>query len=996
MSNTTCRPRGIAKRALALLTAIALATTLTPNFAFAGEANNSASITAEQSSTAGSTGSLSADDATANKADATPDASESQASGSDSAAGHAAASNSKADAGELTDPSNANKIPSQSANSAKPANQASSTKADTVSATLKISVYGTTLVSHTFTIEKGKTVEDMLNLAVKQGYISSYSHGKPLLGHTAYYVNSITVNGITYTQPTNYSEYWSSTINGAWESDGINGNKIESDGFSYELSYVSNDPNTKFEDYPTSPNAPHPDKATGSDTTSYVKNEGNTSAATSAPTSFNNAALSWKKAYGNGNYSEILTLGDSIYFASSLLNANWTPKTAVLHRLNSKGEETASLQLFGTTLVSHTFTIEKGKTVEDMLNLAVKQGYISSYSHGKPLLGHTAYYVNSITVNGITYTQPTNYSEYWSSTINGAWESDGINGNKIESDGFSYELSYVSNDPNTKFEDYPTSPNAPHPDKATGSDTTSYVKNEGNTSAATSAPTSFNNAALSWKKAYGNGNYSEILTLGDSIYFASSLLNANWTPKTAVLHRLNSKGEETASLQLFGTIDASTCRMAYTDGVIVIPLSNGRLQGVSASEMKTLWVSGAIASGAQSISTVTASGGMVFTGTANSLDTNYNATTGTFFGINAITGERVWANEEANTGFYWSGACKVGNVLLYGNDAGVLTAVDPATGKTVSALKLSSAIRSTVISNNAETEAYVTTNDGTLHKISVAPNGSLSELGTASFASKSTSTATLFQGNLFVGGCAADYTGTLSVIDAATMQVKHSTSLPFEVKSAPLVAKAADGNTYAYFTCNGAEGTWPNYTSGGGAWVYCLETNTATKLFDATGSMANWCTKSIIMGADGTLYWTNDSGTLFALANAASSGNGGNGSNSDNTQTPEKPGTNNQQNNKAPGSNASEHAPAATPISAGNASAAAQAPLSDAEALAENEASSEEENGSAVTSASSARGTSSNNGNDSKGAPWLPIAGIVAGCVGLVAVGAFLLRRRSL
>lgn len=771
MSNTTCRPRGIAKRALALLTAIALATALTPGFALAGEANNSASITAEQNPTADSVSSPSTADSAANKADATQDVSESQASGSSSAAGHATTSSSRANAGESADTSSANKAPSQSANAAEPANQASSTKADTVSATLKISVYGTTLVSHTFSIEKGKTVEDMLNLAVEQGYINSYSHGTPYPGYTAYYVNSITVNGIAYTQPANYSEYWSSTINGAWESDGINGNKIESDGFSYELSYVSNDPNTKYDN-------------------------------------------------GTGNY--------------------------------------------------------------------------------------------------------------------------------------------------------PTSPNAPHPDKATSSDTTSYVKSGGNASAVTSAPTSSSNAALAWKKNYGNGNYSEILTLGDSIYFASSATNADWTAQPAVLHRLNSKGEETASLQLFGTIDASTCRMAYTDGVIVIPLSNGRLQGVSASEMKTLWVSGAIASGAQSISTVTASGGMVFTGTANSLDTNYNATTGTFFGINAITGERVWANEEANTGFYWSGACKVGNVLLYGNDAGVLTAVDPATGKTVSALKLSSAIRSTVISNNAETETYVTTNDGTLHKISVAPNGSLSELGTASFASKSTSTATLFQGNLFVGGCAADYTGTLSVIDAATMQVKHSTSLPFEVKSAPLVAKAADGNTYAYFTCNGAEGTWPNYTSGGGAWVYCLETNTATKLFDATGSMANWCTKSIIMGADGTLYWTNDS---------------------DSTQTPEKPGTNNQQNNKAPDSNPSEHALAATPISAGDASAAAQAPLSDAEALAENEASNE---GSAVTSASSARGTSSNNSNDSKGAPWLPIAGIVAGCVGLVAVGAFLFRRRSL
>ncbi|MDO5790879.1 MAG: PQQ-binding-like beta-propeller repeat protein [Eggerthella sp.] len=791
MSNTTCRSHGIAQRALALFTAIALATALTPSFALAEEANNSSSIAAEQSSTAGSTNNPSTADSTANKADTTQDVSESQASGSNSAAEHTTTNSSKANAGESTGPSNANNAPDQSANSAEPANQASSTKADTVSATLKISVYGTTLVSHAFSIEKGKTVEDMLNLAVEQGYINSYSHGTPYPGYTAYYVNSITVNGVAYTQPANYSEYWSSTINGAWESDGINGNKIETDGFSYELSYVSNDSNTKYDN-------------------------------------------------GTGNY--------------------------------------------------------------------------------------------------------------------------------------------------------PTSPNAPHPDKATGSDTTSYVKNEGNTSAATSAPTSSNNAALSWKKTYGNGNYSEILTLGDSIYFASSLLNADWTAQPAVLHCLNSKGEEIGSLQLFGAID-STCRMAYTDGVIIIPLSNGRLQGVSASEMKTLWVSGAIASGAQNISTVTASGGMVFTGTANSLDSSYNATTGTFFGINAITGERVWANEEANTGFYWSGACKVGNVLLYGNDAGVLTAVDPATGKTVSTLKLSSAIRSTVISNSAETEAYVTTNDGTLHKISVAPNGSLSELNSASFASKSTSTATLFQDNLFVGGGAADYTGTLSVVDAATMQIKHSVSLPFEVKSAPLVAKAADGNTYAYFTCNGAEGNWPDYTSGGGAWVYCLETNTVTKLFDATGSMANWCTKSIAMGADGTLYWTNDSGTLFALASAASSSNG---SNSDNTQTPEKPGTNNQQNNKASNSNAGEHAPAATPISAGSASAVAQAPLSDAEALAENEASDEEKNGSAVTSASSARGTSSNNSNDSKGAPWLPIAGIVAGCAGLVAVGAFLFRRRSL
>lgn len=792
MSNTTCRPRGIAKRALALLTAIALATTLTPNFAFAGEANNSASITAEQSSTAGSTGSLSADDATANKADATPDASESQASGPDSAAGHAAASNSKANAGELTDPSNANKVPSQSANSAKPANQASSTKADTVSATLKISVYGTTLVSHTFTIEKGKTVEDMLNLAAKQGYIDDCETYSPSWANGHRYVKALTLSGTPYELPETYDPYWSSLVNGSDNDPGIDIDAIDKDGYVYELSWSSySNPNQKYD-------------------------------------------------------------------------------------------------------------------------------------------------------NGTA--------------------------------------------------DYPTSPNAPHPDKATGNDTTSYVKNTGNTSTATSAPTSSSNAALAWKKNYGNNNYSEILTLGDSIYFASSLLNPDWTAQPAVLHRLNAKtGEETASLQLFSAID-STCRPVYTDGVIVVPLANGRLQGISATEMKTLWVSNAIAAGDMNMSTVTAANGMVFTGTTS----NWNATKGTFFGINAITGDCVWANKSEDAGYYWAGACKVGNVLVYGNNAGWLKAVDPATGKVVSQLKLSSAIRSTVVSNEAGTTAYITTNDGTLHVLSVAIDGSLSEQNVVLDSTKAlcTSTPTLFEGNLYVGGGVYGSKGYFSVIDASTLQVKSTIEVPYYVQSTPLVAKAVDGKTYAYFTCNGAE-TDENKipTNGGGAWVYCLETNTATKLFEATGDMANWCTKSIVMGADGTLYWTNDSGTLFALANAASSSND---NDSDSTQTPEKPGTNNQQNNKAPGSNASEHAPAATPISAGNTSAAAQAPLSDAEALTENEAFNEEENGSAVTSASSARGTSSNNGNDSKGAPWLPIAGIVAGCAGLVAVGAFLFRRRSL
>lgn len=713
-----------------------------------------------------------------------------------------------------------------------------------------------------------------------------------------------------------------------------------------------------------------------------VENAADTSQATG--NAANNAATATGTDSGKGESN-----GSASENAANNGSANNAPATQDSATQAETVSATLRISVYGTTLVAHTFDIEKGKTVEDLLNLAKAQGYIDAYEHGEPYKG--LYYASSITIKGKAYTQPADFSEYWSSTIKGEWESTGLNGTVISENGFSYELNYASSNPDQKYDngtaDYPTAPDAQHPDKASGNDTTSYVKNTGNSSTVTSAPTSSSNAALAWKKNYGVGTYSDLVTVGSSIF----IVVGGFDGKPATLYQLDAKtGKEISSLKLFSSIDY-TCRPVYTDGVIVVPLANGRLQGISATEMKTLWVSNAIAAGDMNMSTVTAANGMVFTGTTS----DWNATKGTFFGINAITGDCVWANKSEDAGYYWAGACKVGNVLVYGDNAGWLKAVDPATGKVVSQLKLSSAIRSTVISNEAETKAYVTTNDGVLHVLSVGIDGGLLEQNSIADSNKPlcTSTPTLFEGNLYVGGGVWGTKGYFSVIDASTLQVKSTVEVPYYVQSAPLVAKAADGKTYAYFTCNGAELDENHVaTSGGDAWVYCLETNTATKLFEATGDTANYCNKSITMGADGALYWTNDSGTLFALASAASSSNGSNGGNSDNAQTPEKPGTNNQQNNKASSSNAGGHAPAATPISAGSGSAAAQAPLSDTEALTENEAS----DGGAITSASSARGTSSDNTNDSKGAPWLPIAGIVAGCAGLIAVGTFLFRRRSL
>lgn len=176
MSNDTCRSYGMAKRALALFMAFVLAITLTPGFALADESSADSGGLAGQDTPAGSS------DAASTLVDAGAAGVDTSAGSSASdAEGGAVGSVAEQDGASSLDAEAAGKAPVQSTGSVEVIDGASSTEADTVSATLKISVYGTALVSQVFEIEKGKTVEDMLDMAVERGCITSYSHGLSLI-----------------------------------------------------------------------------------------------------------------------------------------------------------------------------------------------------------------------------------------------------------------------------------------------------------------------------------------------------------------------------------------------------------------------------------------------------------------------------------------------------------------------------------------------------------------------------------------------------------------------------------------------------------------------------------------------------------------------------------------------------------------------------------------------------------------------------------------------
>ena len=331
----------------------------------------------------------------------------------------------------------------------------------------------------------------------------------------------------------------------------------------------------------------------------------------------------------------------------------------------------------------------------------------------------------------------------------------------------------------------------------------------------------------------------------------------------------------------------TTCRPVYSDGIIVIPLSGGYLQAVSASTLETLWVSDAFAN--QNLSSLTVANGYVYLATVDAFDSSYSATAGTLRRVNVLTGavSGVFSNQEA--GYYWAGGVFVNGHYVIVDDRGNAKSFAEDLSSVVSDIRISeSGSRSSLVVNGDF--VYAVSKDGVLHRLKVDEGGNLTEVASVQFASSSTSTPTIANGYAFVGG-SDGAEGVLAIIDLATMSVSKVTrangeALRGDSKSTPLVS-SRDGNTYVYFTLNGdIEGNYPSYTSGGGVYVYKLGDPEASKLYMPMGDRANYCMASVITDGNGNLYYTNDSGYLFCIGSQMQinpdggnhPNNGGNGS----------------------------------------------------------------------------------------------------------------------
>lgn len=456
---------------------------------------------------------------------------------------------------------------------------------------------------------------------------------------------------------------------------------------------------------------------------------------------------------------------------------------------------------------------------------------------------------------------------YWHFRVNGAESDKGVAA-YFPVAGDRLELVYVPASGTAATPDIAVNPDAPGADWE--ADWASFGAATG---AAVTVDSALGSLPSRWTYGFAQGDYaswSEPVVTGGFVFFAtgSRLLKLDAATGAVVAEAALADGT------------AYGCRPVYTKGLVVVPLNNGRLQALSALTLQTRWLTEAlpaaereVADGTtifydqQGLSTLTVSGDYLYAFTAAA---DWSQTyEGWALCVNASTGAIRWMRQNADAGYYWSGAASVGDYLVVAGDDGVLRAVSAAStdGEPVATLALGAPVRSTVVT--ADGFAYVVTTNGTLHKVSVGANGALTQVGAVSFGDYSTSTPTFADGVLYVGGSHA-HQGLLAAIDAdalnvlATVTAADGAPLPGEVKSAPLLLRDENG-VVALFTCNGAGGEWPNYTSGGGVYAYRLGNAEAQLVYDPPAGLHNYAMASVAYGGAGTFYYVNDSGTLFAL-----------------------------------------------------------------------------------------------------------------------------------
>lgn len=381
-----------------------------------------------------------------------------------------------------------------------------------------------------------------------------------------------------------------------------------------------------------------------------------------------------------------------------------------------------------------------------------------------------------------------------------------------------------------------------------------------------SAQTPTSEARLLFSKKFG-GNYKAAPTppvvVGNTVLLVSGVK----------LYKLNAEtGEEIASVKMEGSTLYTTVSPLYADGKIFVSLDEGIVQAFDYKTMKSLWVY-TDKIGGQALCPITYDNGYIYSGFWVD-ETEY----ANYVCLSAKDENTKKETESKNAkwtykalgGFYWAGCCVTDKYVIFGKDDGKknsessskIISLDKSTGKAVSSLAVKGDIRSSVVFSAETASYYVSSKAGYVYKFSMDSSGKLGSLKTYTAPGAVTATPVVYNGRLYAG-CQNSTSGKFIVLDAKTMKEIYTADMQGYPQASMLIStghEQTSGKIYIYSTYNAKPGGITVFEDSQGQ-----TTAVKTELFTPSEDMQQYCISTVSAGEDGTLYYKNDSGNIFAI-----------------------------------------------------------------------------------------------------------------------------------
>lgn len=344
-----------------------------------------------------------------------------------------------------------------------------------------------------------------------------------------------------------------------------------------------------------------------------------------------------------------------------------------------------------------------------------------------------------------------------------------------------------------------------------------------------------------------------------SVYAGTPILVNNhiYAVRNHKIEMLDAKtGEVKASTKLHSQIGYYS-NIIYGGGMIFVPLGNGDVQCFNAATLKSMYLienPASLGSYWGVYGAMHYDNGKLYVGYSNQGDYGGYAVYDTLdpnIDDEYEVVKPLWMTGEKDQSYYGSGAVTIKDMVVIGGDGGIVSVRNAKTGEELSKCQLSGKIRCSLV--YADGYIWTTTQNKKIYKLLLSESGKITVAEEADLPNNSNASPVVTGGKVYITGGVWG-AGFLAVYDMnLTLLAQVKGENPFNT---PTVSTAYD-NVCVYFTENGPEGSLYK------AEVTANNKITLTKIY--TPKHIQYSMSKVIISSDGTIYYTNDAGYLFAI-----------------------------------------------------------------------------------------------------------------------------------